>query len=111
MVNKAEMRMLINLQHSIYLSHGIIFKNQNSGIFFEDLIIERNRIFDELMWNLAEFVVLGSALIRKHTRCSIAISNNLFLPQLKKHEQVLLFLLNKHLDPDRYEKMKKILES
>lgn len=55
--------MLINLQHSIYLSHGIIFKNQNSGIFFEDLIIERNRIFDELMWNLAEFVVLGSALI------------------------------------------------
>lgn len=38
-------------------------KKQNSGIFFEDLIIERNRIFNELMWNLAEFVVLGSALI------------------------------------------------
>lgn len=63
MVNKAEMRMLISLQHSIYFSHGIIFKNQNFGIFFEDLIIERNHIFDELMWNLAEFVVLGSALI------------------------------------------------
>uniref|UniRef100_A0A8C3L9P5 Tudor domain containing 1 n=1 Tax=Chrysolophus pictus TaxID=9089 RepID=A0A8C3L9P5_CHRPC len=31
--------------------------------------------------------------------------------QLKKHEQVLLFLLNKHHNSDRYEEMKKMLES
>ncbi|XP_048802667.1 tudor domain-containing protein 1 isoform X1 [Lagopus muta] len=31
--------------------------------------------------------------------------------QLKKHEQVLLFLLNKHHNPDRYGEMKKMLES
>ncbi|XP_031410387.1 tudor domain-containing protein 1 isoform X2 [Meleagris gallopavo] len=44
---------------------------------------------------------------RSETKCCCAELKM----QLNKHEQVLLFLLNKHHNPDRYEEMKKMLES
>ncbi|XP_072196371.1 tudor domain-containing protein 1 [Excalfactoria chinensis] len=44
---------------------------------------------------------------RSETKCCCAELKM----QLKKHEQVLLFLLNKHHSPDRYEEMRKVLKS
>ncbi|XP_015722831.1 tudor domain-containing protein 1 isoform X2 [Coturnix japonica] len=44
---------------------------------------------------------------RSETKCCCAELKM----QLKKHEQVLLFLLNKRHNPDRYEEMRKMLES